>query len=287
MELQKMHWIGIIFGGILVLVSLIFFYTEVEKNLFIFLIGLGIATMAFPFIVGVVNEGKKEQELNEMFLEFSRNLAESVNIGTPVSKSIINMARKKYGALTPHIEKLGNQIGLGIPVHRAFENFARDINNPVISRAVTLISEAERAGGEIDYILDSVAESISQIEKLKIERKTAVSSLVVQGYIIYFIFIGIMLMMEFQILPLAAQVSSLKGLSTNSLTLAEGALQTPVFSKDNLASLFLSLLLAQGFFCGFAIGKLTEGNLKAGIKHSFIMMISAFLITSGIHLFKV
>jgi len=279
-----MHWIGIVSGGLLVIISSIFFYVQAEKNLFIFLIGLGIAAMIFPFIVGIVNEGKKEQEISEMFLEFSRNLAESVNIGTPISKSIINMAKKKYGALTPHIEKLGNQISLGIPVNRALENFAKDVNNPVISRAVTLISEAERAGGEIDYILQSVAESISEIEKLKIERKAAISSLVVQGYIIYFIFIGIMLMMEIKILPLAAQVSSLKGISSSTLNVADGGLSTPVFSADSLGTLFLSLLLAQGFFSGFAIGKLTEGNLKAGIKHSFIMMISAFLIATGIRL---
>lgn len=279
-----MHWIGIVSGGLLVIISTIFFYIQAEKNLFIFLIGLGVAAMIFPFIVGLVNEGKKEQEISEMFLEFSRNLAESVNIGTPISKSIINMAKKKYGALTPHIEKLGNQISLGIPVNKALENFANDVNNPVISRAVTLISEAERAGGEIDYILQSVAESISEIEKLKVERKAAISSLVVQGYIIYFIFIGIMLMMEFKILPLAAQVSSLKGISTSTLNVADGGLSTPVFSADSLGTLFLSLLLAQGFFSGFAIGKLTEGNLKAGIKHSFIMMISAFLIATGIRL---
>lgn len=279
-----MHWIGIISGGLLVIISTIFFYIQAEKNLFIFLIGLGVAAMVFPFIVGLVNEGKKEQEISEMFLEFSRNLAESVNIGTPISKSIINMAKKKYGALTPYIEKLGNQISLGIPVNKALENFARDVNSPVISRAVTLISEAERAGGEIDYILQSVAESISEIEKLKVERKAAISSLVVQGYIIYFIFIGIMLMMEIKILPLAAQVSSLKGISTSTLNAADGGLSTPVFSADSLGTLFLSLLLAQGFFSGFAIGKLTEGNLKAGIKHSFIMMISAFLIATGIRL---
>ncbi len=279
-----MHWIGIVSGGLLIIISGIFFHMQAEKNLFIFLIGLGVAAMIFPFIVGIVNEGKKEQEISEMFLEFSRNLAESVNIGTPISKSIINMAKKKYGALTPHIEKLGNQISLGIPVNRALENFAKDVNSPVISRAVTLISEAERAGGEIDYILQSVAESISEIEKLKVERKAAISSLVVQGYIIYFIFIGIMLMMEIKILPLAAQVSSLKGISTSTLNVADGGLSTPVFSADSLGTLFLSLLLAQGFFSGFAIGKLTEGNLKAGIKHSFIMMISAFLIATGIRL---
>ncbi len=284
MEMKKIHWIGIVFGTILIVTGLVFFFIQDEKNLFYFLIGLGIATIILPFVTGTVIEGKKEQEINEMFLEFSRNLAESVATGTPISKSIVNMSKKKYGILTKNIEKLANQISLGIPVDKALENFARDVNNAVISRAVSLISEAEKAGGEIDYILDSVAESISEIEKLKKERKAAISSLVVQGYIIFFIFIGIMLVMEFKILPLAVQVTSLQGISTGSLDVAQIGSGSPVFSTESLSNLFLYLLLAQGFFSGFAIGKLTEGSLKAGIKHSFIMMISAFLIATGIKL---
>src|SRR3989338_5718187 len=115
-----------------------------------------------------------------MFLEFSRNLAESVNTGTPISKSIVNMRKKNYGALSPYITKLANQIELGIPVHQALQSFAYDVGSPVISRAIALIMEAERAGGEIDYILESVAGSISEVEKLKKERKAAIYGLVVQ-----------------------------------------------------------------------------------------------------------
>ncbi|HVY01694.1 MAG TPA: type II secretion system F family protein [Candidatus Nanoarchaeia archaeon] len=249
---------------------------------FYFVIGLAVAIALLPYILSVATENKREQEVAEMFLEFSRNLAESVNTGTPISKSIINMKKKNYGPLSIHIEKLANQIALGIPVNKALHNFSRDVNSPVISRAVALISEAERAGGQIDYILESVAKSISEVEKLKNERKAAISNLVVQGYIIFFIFIGIMLVMEYKILPLTSNIGSFGGLggSFGSNTQAAPA---EAFDAATLARPFLYLLLTQGFFAGLTIGKLTEGKIMAGIKHSFILSITAFLVSTGTH----
>jgi flagellar protein FlaJ len=223
-----------------------------------------------------------------MFLEFSRNLAESVNTGTPISKSIVNMRKKNYGSLSIYIEKLANQIELGIPVNKALRNFATDVNSEVISRAVALIMEAERAGGDIDYILESVAKSISEVEKLKKERKAAIYNLVVQGYIIFFIFIGIMLVMQFKILPLTNGIGSIGALSGNVNALQGTAAKavSSALSPENLSRQFLYLLLAQGFFAGLTIGKLAEGSLKAGVKHSFVLVTAAFLIATGANAYK-
>lgn len=285
MGLNKVNWIGIIMGALIILISVIFFLNKENKNLFSFLIGIGTLVILLPFIIGLVIEGKKDEQINAMFLEFSRNLAESVNMGTPVSKSIINMSQKNYGALSPHVHKLANQIELGIPIHRALSNFADDVDNIVISRAVALIMEAERAGGEIDYILESVARSMSEVEKLKKERKSAIYNLVVQGYVIFFVFIGIMLVMQFKILPLTSGLSGLGGISINSLTsttptsAVEGGL-----SVEQISDQFLYLLIAQGFFAGLIIGKLGEGTIKAGIKHSLILTIMSFLIATGARL---
>ncbi len=281
MKLTKSHWLGIGFGLILMIIGVVFFFTNQQQNIFAFLLGLGLASATLPFVISVSIEGKKQKEISQMFLEFARNLAESVSTGTPISKSIVNMSKRNYGPLSPDIVKLGNQISLGIPLSTALQNFARDVSNPVISRAVGLISEAERAGGEIDYILDSVAKSISEVEKLKEERLAAVSSLVVQGYIIFFIFIGIMLVMEYKILPLALDIQGFSGLG-GDIT----AEKTPntMLSKEQFSNLFLYLLIAQGLFTGLAIGKLTEGAIRAGIRHSFIMVISAVLITTGTRL---
>ena len=283
MRLKKIHWIGIVFGIIIVLLDILFFRGAADRNLFMFLLGLALASVALPFILEINIENKRDQEIGEMFLEFSRSLAESVTTGTPVSKSIINMRTKNFGPLTPYIQKLGNQIALGIPVNRALQTFAYEVDNPIVTRAVTLISEAEKAGGDIDFILESAAKSISEVEKLKKERRASIYSLVVQGYIIFFIFIGIMLVMEYKILPLTSGISQFGGLNLKVQDLKNVDLK-PTDGKSqaqNLAAPFLYLLLSQGFFVGLVIGKLTEGSIKAGLKHSFALTIAALLITTG------
>jgi flagellar protein FlaJ len=142
-------------------------------------------------------------------LEFTRNLVESVKTGTPISKSIINLKEKAFGALDKNIKKLANQISLGIPLNLALQVFAKDVDNATVSRTIILIGQAERAGGDIGEILESVAEAVTISDKLKKERKAAISTLVVQGYIIFLVFMIIILIMQFQILPMVSGIAEL------------------------------------------------------------------------------
>lgn len=282
MKIQKIHWMGGIFALLVLTADVIFF---MGTNLFFFLLGIGLTILMVPILLTLISQNKKEKELNEQFLEFSRNLAESVKSGTPMGKSIMNLRRKDFGPLSPYIVRLANQISMGIPISRAFDNFALGVNSSVIKRAITLIREAENAGGQIETILDSVANSIYEIEKLKKERKSAISTLVVQGYIIFLIFVGIMLVMEFKILPLTTGVSSIS--SFQNFDVASGDLSgldattNSAVSPETLARPFLYLLLTQGFFAGLVIGKLSEGSVKAGVKHSIVLVIISLLISSG------
>ena len=279
-RIKKIHIIGIIIAVLTLIVSLIFLRGE---KIFFFILGIGFVVGFLPFLMTILIQTEKEREKETMFLEFSRNLVESVKAGTPISKSILNVKGKDYGSLTPHVDKLANQISLGIPVGEALEIFARDINNRTISRAVTLIGEAQQAGGEIGTVLENVAASVSQTEKLKKERKAAIYGLVVQGYIIFFMFIIILLIMEFKILPM---LSGLEGIG------AEGSAGSGLgidigrdVSVEKLSEPFLYLLIVQGFFVGLTIGKLSEGNIKSGIKHSFILIVLAWLISTGARAF--
>ena len=98
-----------------------------------------------------------------------------------------------------------------------------------------------------------------------------------------------MLVVEFKILPLTVGAGSL-GLFSGDLSnianvdpddLKSGQEITPA----DLSRQFLFLLIAQGLFAGLTIGKLAEGSVRAGIKHSFVMVIAAFLISTGANLF--
>lgn len=269
MEFKKQHKIGIA-SGILIIAGAFLFRGSPWFSL---ILGLGIIIGILPFVFSTITETKIAREKEEMFLEFARNLVESVKMGTSISKSIVILKNRNYEVLNKHVWKLANQLSMGITLNSAMQTFANDINNKKISKAITLIRQAERAGGDIGKILESVAEAVNTTDKLKKERRSAISTLIVQSYIIFFVFIIIISVMQFQILPL---VSGLAGSVNLGGVEAGGA----GIDKKEIADAFLDLLLVQGLFSGLIIGKLAEENIKNGIKHSFILMISAFLIST-------
>ncbi len=271
MELKKIHKIGMIAGGVIILVALLMFKTR----FFFFIIGMGIIVGISPFVISIINETKIAGKKEDMFLEFARNLVESVKTGTPVSRSIVNMRGKSYGVLSPHIDKLANQISLGIPLNLALVVFSKDVNNKGISRALTLIGQAERAGGDIGEILEAVAKAVNMSDKLKKQRKTTISTLITQGYIIFIVFMIIILIMQFYIVPMISGISELDSSGLGGIGEGGGSIE-----GEEIANAFLYLLLIQGFFSGLTIGKLSEGNIKAGIKHSFALVLIAFLVSS-------
>jgi archaeal flagellar protein FlaJ len=271
-QFKKSDFSGLGLGLIIVIVSKFI----VSAKAFPLFLGIGLIVAALPFIFRMINETRISEEKEEMFLEFSRNLVESVKTGTPISKSIINIANKNYGVLSPHVKKLANQISLGIPLNQALKILSKDINNRAISRSLTLIGQAERAGGEIGEILEAVAEAVNLVDKLKKERRAAISTLVVKGYIIFVIFIVIILVMQFQIIPMVSGIGDIGdvGLGLN-FSKPDADIQ-----QKQVSDAFLYLILIQGFFTGLVIGKLSEGSIKAGIKHSFALMVLSYLIST-------
>ena len=88
-----------------------------------------------------------------------------------------------------------------------------------------------------------------------------------------------MLVVQYKFIPL--MMETLKGLSGSQISMFS-KVATESISTDTLNILFLVLLIVQGLFTGLVIGKLAEGKIKSGIKHSLIMIALAYLITTGI-----
>jgi len=268
MKFERMHWLGLGIGVLGMLGSVLIFW---GSKLLYFLLVISLIVGVLPFMISFLLGQTKQKEKEEKFLEFVRDLVETVRSGTPISKAIMNLRTRNYGSLTPHVKKLANQLSIGITLTAALQNFAKDTKSRVISRAVSLISEAERAGGKIETILDSVAGSVNQIEQLRKERKAAISNLVTQGYLIFFVFIIIMLVLEFKILPLVSDLGGSEGLAISVSNVNPEQFSMPLFV----------MLLVQSFFAGLVIGKISEGSIKNGFKHSFILLALTLLVTTG------
>jgi len=279
-EFKQKYWIGIFFAFIIICIDIYLYFVEDLKRLFFPLLILAFSVGWSQFWIDFYNENKRQKEIEEKFLEFIRSLVGTVKSGVSIPKGIISISEENYGALTPYVTKLARQIEWGIPIHTALITFANDTENKVIKRSVSIIIEADESGGDIEDILESVSLSVVNIKKMKEERRSSIFSQIVQGYIVFFVFIGIMLLLQLWLFPQLQNALNINQEEVDfSTTIALGSF----FQKGtttNLDFIFFSLILIQGFFAGIMIGKFSEGSLKQGLIHSIILMTIATLIVT-------
>ena len=289
LELKNKHYASIATGIIVILLDLVLLFSFKSGNFGakhwtfnpIFILGLLIA--ALPFILDFLKENKRQKEVEAKFLEFVRNTVETVRSGVTIPQAIAQVSRANYGSLTPYVRKLANQITWGYPLHEALNIFAKDTKNPVIKRSVAIVIQAERSGGDMGSVLEAVTQSVLEIKKVKEERKTNAYTQTIQGYMIFFVFIVIMIVLQVYLIPKLGQIGGelsegIGGAGIGGLGGLTGGTGTPV----NLGPIFIATIIVQGLFAGLMIGKFADGNFKAGVKHSLIMVLGGYLIMSTV-----
>lgn len=304
MKFKSKYLIGISIGAVVILIdTLVFLNTSWFVPLIVVAITIGWVQIWIDFFV----ENQRQREVETRFLDFVRNLAGAIKSGMPVSRAIIHISKIDYGALAPYVRKLGYQVEWNIPVHKALLLFSNSTRNDVIKRTIATVIEAEQAGGNMEDVLESITSSLIEIKKIKEQRRAGVSSQILQSYIIFFIFIGVMIIIQNMLVPyLVGQNSGESGLFGNfnsGLSLGSVAGTTtstrgPSLVMDvevkydsirnfivtitqwfgSLRGIFLMLTLIQGFFAGVIIGKMAEGDITSGLKHSLVLMTVSFFI---------
>lgn len=274
--MKRYHYIAI---GVALLVIILDFVWFLNKKPFFFVFGLGILLIIFPFLIDFISTLGKEKEKEEMFLEFMNDLTESVRTGVPISRSILNISKRNYKSLDRNVKKLANQIMMGIPLSLALRTFAKDTKNKVIGRSVELISQAERAGGKIEEIITSAVMNVREVEDIKKKRSASIHNMIVQGYIIFFIFLLIMVFIQLKFIP--ELIKTLGGFGETGYGVGLAVEVKSPIDMNFINKIVFIMIMVQGFFSGIVISKLAEGKILSGLKHSFILMMLSFLILEG------
>ncbi len=279
---ETKHKVSILLGVVLLAVD---FFLFRDKPWFIPFIAVAVTVAWLPFWMDVLAENKRQKELESRFPDFVRNLTGAIKSGMPASQSVIHVSDTDYGALTPYVKKLANQIEWAIPFHRAFLNFGRDTNNPIIRRALATVIQAEQAGGNIEDVLTSITDSLLQIKRIKEERRSSIHGQIMQSYIIFFVFLGVMIIIQNLLIPYMSQLGG--GVTGGTKMMEKVSINfssPPALVASLLAwfvsmhGIFLMMSIIQGFFAGAVLGKLAEGDITSGLKHSVILGTIAFVI---------
>jgi flagellar protein FlaJ len=94
-------------------------------------------------------------------------------------------------------------------------------------------------------------------------------------YVSYFVFLAVMLIMSYVFLPMMKEAAE----ATSSAALPRGMGQFAVSDADlaKYNMLFFHALVIQGFFAGIVTGKMAEGKVVAGLKHSVFFIVVAVI----------
>lgn len=285
------NFIGPILGILIITIDIMFFF---GRPVFIPLLVVGGLTVFSIRLIRYYIKSQRVKKLEKEFPEFIRNLVSAVKSGMPIPRAITHISEMDYGELSPHVKTLSNQIEWAIPIHTALLKFSNSTKSEVIHRAITTVIEAEKAGGKMESVLETITRSVMIVESLKEKRKAGVHSTVVQTYIIFIIFLAVMIVVQNVVIPYVTNVDSNDYGGTGSTTQTNNFLspvsidfQTPMtFIKtlgawlQSIKGILLALVTIQGFFTGLVLGKLSEGDYAAGMKHALVLVLLGFVTIS-------
>ncbi len=253
-ELIKLTLTTTLVGTLLVILNLIFLSSLTLSIISIIIIPLG------PFIYQY-KKYKENKEVEERFPEFLRDVAQNIRTGMTIPQAIKATKDTYYGALTPYVKKMIVQIDWGVPFDKILLDFARHTTES-LRRTVLTIIDTHKGGGDIADIFDSIGKSIVEVNRINKERSSIIHNQMLTGYIIFFIFIGVLIVMQTFLVPILQTFST-----------SEVGIPTLKELSGFFANVFRILIVIQGFFSGLIVGKLSEGSIISGLKHSIVLVI--------------
>ena len=203
--------------------------------------------------------------------EFLRELSEAGRTGVTLTRALDLASKRRYGPLSSELERIVNKLSWGGNFTEALRNFGERVETKLSKRTSILLTEINHSGGDIKDVLDTVSRHIRELQTIEDERRSQLRTYVAIVYIAFFIFIFIdyILLKTF-----FAKIESLK----ESLSDVGGLFLMRELSYDNIKTIMFHMAIMQGLFGGLIAGKMGEGALGAGLKHSLILIIIAFLM---------
>ncbi len=271
--------------------------------LLINMVFLGMMVLIIPYSIYKFFRFKKVKAYEEEFPSFLRDLSENQRADLSLIQAMNAAGKADYGLLTEEIKKMSTQLSWNVPMEKVLKSFSERVkDSKMIVRSIMIIDQANKSGGNIAETMESLASNIDSIKEAQEEKAVLMNQQVVMMYAIFFIFLGITIaLIKFLIPLLQSQISSggfgLQGFSPNPCSACISSENSAcsgchLFSSISVAfdlgkpeeassyykSLFLTMILIQGFFSGLIAGQIGSDSVVVGIKHSMIMLMSGFLI---------
>ncbi len=227
-----------------------------------------ILILLIPYSISFEIRAKRIRKIEDTVPEFLRQLKSVNETGLNLIECIRVIIQSNLGVLTREIKRVSRSIEWGNTLEDAFHRLEKRVRTGALSRAVTLLVDADRATGNLKDVLKVAASNAEITQKLNKRRRDAMSIYLMIVYITFAVFL------------FTIYIITTKFLGGMPMVSMEGA--EKFLSSDFNLGLYESVLfhgsLIQGFFSGIVGGQMASTDIHSGIKHAIVMMVGAFLV---------
>ncbi len=228
-----------------------------------------------PLAIFHERKARRENKVHSHVPDFLQKLASTNETGMSLRESLRLIAREDIGYLSREVKRIWRDIEWGQSTNEALIRFANRVRSHLVSRSMTLLTRANESSGDIGEVLAVAARDAQAEYELKKERSMNMLIYVVIIYISFFIFIGIIYIISTTFLSEMAKAGvKVSATSTTGIPLRGFNPQT----LETYNRLFFHAAEIQGLFSGLIAGAMGEGKVLSGLKHSVIMITTAYLL---------
>ncbi|UCB59802.1 MAG: type II secretion system F family protein [Candidatus Bathyarchaeota archaeon] len=256
---KAIAWAASISLGAIIIIAAIL--TIGEKPLFQDYLFFAAAVTIFPPAVLSHLDYRWKRAIDQHLPEVFRSIVQAQQTGLTLYQAWEEASKRDYGPLTAELKKMVNQMSWGLSFEEALQAFGKRVDTPLVQRTVPLIIEASHSGGHIEKVFAPMGSFIQATLAMQKEREAQTRPYLAIIYVAFFVFVFTIVLL-FKIFFVQMESAPIIGFS----------MWNPEEAWRNL----FHMGLIQAFFGGLVAGKMGEGSMSAGLKHSMILMASGY-----------
>jgi len=278
--IMAMNGIGFVIAATLIFVNLSIFYSITAGAITFFVYSLAI------YAALVLSASSRAAKMEESLPDFLTLMASNLKSGLTPDRAFVVSAKKEFGPLTKEIDKAAKLAVAGKPFEVAFESIGENVASIPFIKAVRLIVEGIRAGGNLAELLENTASDVRRFNTIKSE----VSSNVMIYELFLFAAAGFGAPLLYStanfLITIVFKVKSLIHVDTAAIEATGvsglGLLNnTSSLSPDVAFTSSIILMVITTLFSSLAAGIITKGRSDEGFKYFPILLLIAISVFFG------
>jgi flagellar protein FlaJ len=263
--------------------SIILLYVFINLFAFLGYLDLNIYTIwDFSFIsllilmlpIGIYNylKMKIKKEKQHRLPEFLTEVGDSLATGMNIFESIKSANKSHYGRLDPDIKKMKTQLSWNVSMKNVLFDFADRLKTAIAYRIVIAIDKGLLMGGNTPKIFKAAAKEVDQVNQIEHQRKAIMSIYALVILVCFFVFIGIIYILNGTIFGSFLAIQSEQSVNFGS------TLQLSRVDPMMLEYTLYSFVFVQSLGAGVLSGFMMDGKLSSGVRISCILGIISIIV---------